>query len=222
MGGWPDVRIRPYTRDAAVLLWEEVRESLAEAAEWTRAHLRKRWTDSKKWPLEDVLNDVVLGLVLVADAKRAGVPSVFRPSETSASGRRHSASGSKPSSDAARSCSGVTCSNARSNPGPRPGRSAPSSTRWSDAPRSKGTAAEPGTELGDWITWARQHADRLDPSKPPIHGVLSAGVRALISSRRGNRPQVTSLGRDDLFKEILPKDYAKSITRLGVPAPRNP
>ena len=29
--------------------------------------------------------------------------------------------------------------------------------------KSKGEPTAPGTEFGDWITWARPHADRLDP-----------------------------------------------------------
>ena len=33
--------------------------------------------------------------------------------------------------------------------------------------KSKGEPTAPGTELGDWITWARPHADRLDALKPP-------------------------------------------------------
>jgi len=28
---------------------------------------------------------------------------------------------------------------------------------------TKGKPTEPGTELGEWIAWARRHADRLDP-----------------------------------------------------------
>ncbi len=38
--------------------------------------------------------------------------------------------------------------------------------------------AEPGTELGEWIAWARRHADRLDPLNPPVpeDGAQRAGA----------------------------------------------
>jgi hypothetical protein len=31
----------------------------------------------------------------------------------------------------------------------------------------KGASIALDTELGQWIAWARRHADRLDPLKPP-------------------------------------------------------
>ncbi len=31
---------------------------------------------------------------------------------------------------------------------------------------AKGVSIVSGTELGEWIAWARRHADRLDPLKP--------------------------------------------------------
>ena len=34
--------------------------------------------------------------------------------------------------------------------------------------KTKGKPTEPGTELGEWIAWARRHAARLDPLKPPL------------------------------------------------------
>jgi hypothetical protein len=39
----------------------------------------------------------------------------------------------------------------------------------------RGTSMARGTELGEWIAWARRHADRLDPMKPPVPEDVAAG-----------------------------------------------
>jgi len=133
--------------------------------EWTRAHLRKRWADSKKRPLEDALNDVVLGLVLVADAKRAQRLQAERDERERQEVQRQR----------------IEAEQRRREDLQRRDLLERQVESWTKAgqvrafvdeaerrAQVKNTSTEPGTELGDWITWARQHADRLDPLVPPI------------------------------------------------------
>jgi len=132
--------------------------------ERTSEHLRKRWADSAKRRLEDVLNDVVLGLVVVADAKRARRLQREREERKRQEAERRR----------------IEAEQRRREELERRQLLERQIDSWAKAQQvrafvdeverraqAKGKSMEPGTELGDWIAWARRHADRLDPLKPP-------------------------------------------------------
>lgn len=133
--------------------------------EWTSEHLRKRWADTAKRRLEDVLNDVVLGLVVVADATRARRLQREREER-----ERQEAELRR-----------IEAERQRREELERRQRLERQVESWTKAQqvrafideverraKVRGKATEPGTQLGDWITWARRHADRLDPFTPPV------------------------------------------------------
>jgi hypothetical protein len=138
-----------------------------ELKEWTSEPLRKRWADSAKRRLEDVLNDVVLGLVVVADATRARRLQREREER-----ERQEAELRR-----------IEAERQRREELERRQRLERQVESWTKAQQvrafvdeverraqAKDKSIEPGTELGNWIAWARRHADRLDPLNPPIPG----------------------------------------------------
>jgi hypothetical protein len=133
--------------------------------EWTGEHLRKRWADSAKRRLEDVLNDVVLGLVVVADAKRAERLEQECEEREREEARRKA----------------LEAERRRREEEERRRLLEKQAKYWAKAQQLrafideverrsnvKGVSVALDTELGQWIAWARRHADRLDPLKPPI------------------------------------------------------
>jgi len=133
--------------------------------EWTGEHLRKRWADSARRRLEDVLNDVVLGLVVVADAKRAVRLEQERQERDAREAKRRR----------------IEAEERQRKELERRQLLERQVESWTKAhqvrafvdevdrrAQAKGKSTEPGTELGEWIAWARRHADRLDPLKPPV------------------------------------------------------
>lgn len=132
--------------------------------EWTREYLRKRWTDSSRRRLEDALNDVVLGVVVVADAKRARRLEEERRARERLDAERRRIDAERRHREEMERRQALE-------------RQVESWTKARQVrefideverrAKTKGKPTEPGTELGEWIAWARRYADRLDPLKPP-------------------------------------------------------
>jgi hypothetical protein len=132
--------------------------------EWTSEHLRKRWADSAKRGLEDVLNDIVLGLVVVAGAtRRRRLQREREERERQEAELRR-----------------IEAERQRREELERRQRLERQVESWTKAQQvrafveeverraqAKDKSTEPGSELAEWIAWARRHADRLDPLKPP-------------------------------------------------------
>lgn len=132
--------------------------------EWTSKHLRKRWADSAKRRLEDVLNDIVLGLVVVADAKRARRLQREREERERQEAERRR----------------IEAERQRREELERRQLLERQVESWTKAQQVrafvdeverraqvKDKSMELGTDLAEWIAWARGHADRLDPLRPP-------------------------------------------------------
>ena len=132
--------------------------------EWTSERLRKRWADSAKRRLEDVLNDVVLGLVVLADAKRARRLQREREERERQEAERRR----------------IEAERQRREELERRQLLERQVESWTKAQQvrafvdeverraqAKDKLTEPGAKLAEWIAWARRHADRLDPLKPP-------------------------------------------------------
>ena len=135
-----------------------------ERKEWTSEPLRKRWADSAKRRLEDVLNDVVLGLVVMADAKRTRRLQREREERERQEAERRR----------------IEAERQRREDLERRQRLERQVESWTKAQQvrafvdeverraqAKDKSTEPGAKLAEWIAWARRHADRLDPLKPP-------------------------------------------------------
>jgi hypothetical protein len=136
-----------------------------EVQEWTCEPRGKRWRDSSRRRLEDALNDVVFGLVVIADAKRARRLQREREERERQEAERRR----------------IEAERQRREELERRQRLERQVESWTKAQQvrafideverratARGKATEPGTQLGDWITWARRHADRLDPFTPPV------------------------------------------------------
>jgi len=108
---------------------------------------RKTWSDGHRAKLEDLLNDFVGGLAVVADGLRART---------------------------------VRWKHQREEEEQRVRTLEQQVDRWTRAAQvrafadeaerrasAKGVPVTPASELGEWLAWARRHADRLDPFKPP-------------------------------------------------------
>ncbi len=132
--------------------------------EWTSESLRKRWADSTRRRLEDVLNDVVLGLVVLADAKRARRLQREREERERQEAERLR----------------IEAERQRREELERRQLLERQVESWTKAQQvrafvdeverraqAKDKSTEPGAKLAEWIAWARRHADRLDPLKPP-------------------------------------------------------
>src|ERR1700675_2470466 len=110
--------------------------------------------------LEDALNDVVLGLVVVADAKRARRLQEERQARERLEAehrrieaeRRHREELERRQALQRQVASWTKARQVREFIDEVERRA-----------KTEGKPTEPGTELGEWITWARQHAARLDP-----------------------------------------------------------
>ena len=125
---------------------------------------RKTWSDGRRAKLEGLLNDFVVGLAVVADGLRARTLHWKRQREKEEEARRQQA----------------LAEQRRKEEEQRVHTLEQQVDRWTRAAQvvafadeaerraiAKGVATAPGTELGEWLAWARRHADRLDPFKPP-------------------------------------------------------
>jgi len=123
---------------------------------------RRAWVDVERKPLEEQLNAVLVGVVLVADAKRT---------EHAAIERRH-----REWQEAERRR--IEAEARRREEAERVARLESEAKAWSKSQRLRayadavergaidgGLPVEPGTEVHRWLGWARAHADRLDPIK---------------------------------------------------------
>ena len=131
--------------------------------EWRSGSARKSWSDGKRGLLESQLHDIIRGLVVVADAKRTHLLAEEREAQARREAQRQR----------------ELAEQRRREEEERQRRLEREAESWVKAQQLrafideverrasvKGVAMEPGSELGDWIAWARRHADRLDPLKP--------------------------------------------------------
>lgn len=128
--------------------------------EWVGGSARKIWSDSERAPLEGQLNNVVAGLVVIADAKRA-----WRQEREREEAERKEAERRRALADQARreeeERRRVLEQQAESWAKSRQLRAFIDEIE--RRANTKGMSIAPESELGAWIAWARQHADRLDP-----------------------------------------------------------
>lgn len=121
---------------------------------------RKTWSDGERARLERQLNDVIVGLVVIADAKRAREQEREREEAARREAERQRA----------------LAEQARREEEERRLVLERQAESWTKSQRlrafvdeverrakEKGVSIAPDSELGGWIVWARQHADRLDP-----------------------------------------------------------
>ena len=135
--------------------------------EWGGEGARKTWIDGRRQRLEDVLNDVVVGLVTFAEAERrareererqrleweaerarqAELERRRREEEARRQELEHEAEVWARAKNLRNYVEAVECQ-----------------------ARMVGVGLELGTELRCWLDWARQHADRLDPMESRLGG----------------------------------------------------
>src|SRR5207237_1598972 len=122
--------------------------------------LRRAWVDLENKPLEDQLNAVLIGITLVADAKRTQQAAAERRQrEWQEAERRRQEAEAR-----------------RRHEAERLARLEAEAVAWSKSQQvrayvtaverdaiERGLAVEPGTEIHTWLGWARAHADHLDP-----------------------------------------------------------
>ena len=125
---------------------------------------RKRWSEGRRAKLEDLLNDFVVALAVVADGKRARTLYWQRRQEEEKARERQRLQAEKHRRE-------------EEERGQALERQAES---WAKAQQlrafideverranAKCTPLAPDGELGQWIAWARRHAGRLDPFVRP-------------------------------------------------------
>ena len=128
--------------------------------EWVSGSARKTWSDGQRARLERQLNSVVAGLVVIADVKRAWEQEREREEAARREAERQRA----------------LAEQARREEEERRSVLERQAESWAKSQRlrgfideverranAKGVSIVPGSELGAWIAWAREHADRLDP-----------------------------------------------------------
>jgi hypothetical protein len=125
---------------------------------------RKAWSDSPRTRLEDLLNDFVVGLTVAADGLRARTLYWQRWREEQEEARRlHELAEQRRKEEEER---------IRELDEQVDGwdRAQKVRTFVDEAERratTNGISSSPDTELGQWVSWARRHADELDPFVPP-------------------------------------------------------
>jgi hypothetical protein len=128
--------------------------------EFTSAQTRKTWSDRRNRPLEEQLNEVVAGMVLVADAKRRDEQERRREQERQ--------------EEAERRC--LELERQRQEEEARRRDLHAQADRWARSWQlrrylravervavSRATGSTQNDEQQRWLTWARQYVDRLDP-----------------------------------------------------------
>ena len=121
---------------------------------------RKTWSDGERARLERQLNDVIVGLVVIADAKRAWEQEREREEAARREAERQRALAEQAQRE----------EEERRLVLERQAESWTKSQRLrafvdevERRAKVKEVSGAPDSEIGAWIAWARQHADRLDP-----------------------------------------------------------
>jgi hypothetical protein len=128
--------------------------------EYTRAPTRKTWSDRPNRPLEEQLNDVVAGMILVADAKRRDEEERRREQEAyeAAERRRLELERQRQEEEARRQNLHAQADRWASSQRLR---------RYLDAferaATERGDQRAPSAQRQQWLAWARRYADQLDP-----------------------------------------------------------
>lgn len=143
--------------------------------EWRASGVRKSWSEGKRGPLEGQLNDIIRGLVVVADAKRTCLLAEEREAQARLEAQRQRELDDE----------------RRREEEERRRQLEREADSWAQAQQLrafideverrasiKGVALAPGSDLGEWVTWARRHADRLDPLKPDPDAVKAEDASA--------------------------------------------
>ncbi len=125
---------------------------------------RKTWSEGHRAKLDGLLNDFVVGLAVVADGLRARTLHWKRQREEEEEGRRQQALAEQRRKEEEQRVRTLEQQVDRWTRAAQVRAFADESERRATG---KGVAAAPGTELAEWLAWARRHADRLDPFKPP-------------------------------------------------------
>jgi hypothetical protein len=130
----------------------------ADAYTWWRSDLRKRWSDGRSTQLEDMLNEVVIGLVAIGATLRQRAEEQRREEEARAEQQRLREERARQARmEKARRDNLLACTKA-----------------WSEAQqireliaeieRRAGSANDPGpVDIQTWLSWAGTVADELDP-----------------------------------------------------------
>jgi hypothetical protein len=143
--------------------------------EWAGGSARKTWSDGVGAQLEGQLNSVIVGLVVIADAKRAWEQEREREEAARRGAERRR----------------ILAEQARREEQQRRLLLERQADSWSKSQHlrafideverratAKAVSTAPDSELGVWIAWARQYADRLDPRArdPGSHALFARPV----------------------------------------------
>ncbi len=128
--------------------------------EYTGGRERKTWSDGKERHLEDMLNDAIAGMTVVAEAKRAERLERERQHREWLEAERRR----------------VELQRQREEEEKRRRELEQEAEYWAKSrivreyvagveqvAAAQGMSVAPGSELHSWLEWARKHADRLDP-----------------------------------------------------------
>ncbi len=128
--------------------------------EWLGGQARKTWSDNSRGRLEGKLNDLVLGLAIIAAATRAWERERQREelARQEAERQRALADQRRREEDERRR---ILERQVESWTKSQQLRAFVDEVERRAAAKTASTAPE--SKLGQWIIWARQHADRLDP-----------------------------------------------------------
>jgi len=131
---------------------------------------RKTWSDGKKHHLEELLNEVVLGMVIVADGNRTRrLEWARKESERQEAARQRAILEQQRREEEARRQALERQAELWAKS--RLLRSYIEAVE--ETAIQEGLSREPGTDVCHWLEWARQQADRIDPLKTkPSGGVL--------------------------------------------------
>ena len=121
---------------------------------------RKTWADGRTQRVEERLNDVIAGLIVVAEAKRRHQIELKRQRQEWAEAERQRLELERQRREEAEQLKALELEAAQW------ARSQQLRT-YIDAVEhealARGNSPEPGGKLHGWLAWARRHADRLDP-----------------------------------------------------------
>ena len=125
---------------------------------------RRTWGDSHRARLEDLLNDFVVGLAVAAGGLRTRTLCWKRWREQQEEARRQrELAEQRRKEEEAR----VRVLDQQVDDWTRAQQVRAFLDEAERRAMTKGVPVAPGTELGEWLSWARRHADQLDPFKPP-------------------------------------------------------
>lgn len=153
------------------------------------AKLRRTWGDGTRQRLENCLATFLKGVVIIATAKRAGKQREEEEKRQRAEAQKRAEEAER---DRAAMWERITAEQSKV------GRLLSDAARWdrskvvreyiqavTQAAVARGESIGEGTELGTWLKWATEQADRLDPLTPSPPSILDEKEKYRPPERRG-------------------------------------